>query len=431
VAPFKVGPDYIDPGYHQKATGRPSRNLDTWLTSAPKVQTIQARGSADADISVIEGVMGLFDGRAGGGDDGSTAEVALITGGAVVLVVDCARLARSLAPLLMGFDRFDERLLLAGVILNNVGSRSHGRMLRDAAREVGVTVLGEIPRDERLALGSRHLGLVPAAEQPDADAALEMMIEAVGGNVDIDALLDIAEAAPESQSSGALNAGSRPPVCGDAAPAVVSIAVARDEAFSFYYVDGLEALEAAGARLVYFSPLRDEGLPACDGVYLGGGFPEMFAAGLEANSPMRGSMAGAIRDGLPVYAECGGMVYLCRGVEVAGRRHEMVGAIDSEAQMTGRRQALGYVEARARRSNILMDAGERVRGHEFHWSTVRWQEDHLAYDCFSSKRPEVEPDGYSRGNLLASYVHIHFAGEHAAAARFVRACDPARERGGK
>jgi len=422
VAPFKVGPDYIDPGYHLRATGVPSRNLDTWLTSAKQVHAIYERGARNADIGVVEGVMGLFDGRAGGRDDGSTAEVAMITGGAVVLVVNCARLSRSLAPLLMGFDRFDERLELAGAILNNVGSRGHARMLKDAAREVGVPVLGEISRDERLSLGSRHLGLVPATEQPGADETLEIMIDAVGRSVDIDALLDIAGAPAALMDSTLASVHQQAAAAGN-----VSIAVARDEAFSFYYVDGLEALEAAGAKLVSFSPLKDDELPDCDGVYLGGGFPEVFAAGLEANAAMRRSMAAAAQDGRPIYAECGGMVYLCRGVEVDGRRFEMSGVIDSEAQMTGRRQALGYVEARARRSSIIMETGERVRGHEFHWSTVRWQDDHLAYDCFSNKRPEVEPDGYARGQILASYVHIHFAGEHGAAARFVRACSRARD----
>lgn len=449
VAPFKVGPDYIDPGYHQRATGVLSRNLDTWLTSPAVVSRIYARGAAGADIGVIEGVMGLFDGRAGGRDEGSTAEMARLTGAVVVLVADCARLGRSLAPLLTGFDRFDRSIDLAGVILNNVGSPGHARVLRDAAREAGVPVLGEIPRAEGITLGSRQLGLVPESELEAAGRKMESIIDHVGRNVDIEAVAAMAggagggsarDAGPlKNQGIPGAQTGSGPdrPAekmaaeggSGKAAPGpnhsggrCPRIAVARDEAFSFYYADGLEALEAAGAELVRFSPLRDEGLPACEGLYLGGGFPEVFAGQLEANSAMRRSVAAALRAGLPAYAECGGMVYLCRGVEVNGRRREMAGVIDSEARMTGRRQALGYVEARARVSNILMEAGERVRGHEFHWSRVKWQEDRLAYDCFSSKRPEVEQDGFCRGNLLASYVHIHFAGDHGAAARFVEAC---------
>ncbi|MHB1390062.1 MAG: cobyrinate a,c-diamide synthase [Thermoleophilia bacterium] len=416
VAPFKVGPDYIDPGFHARATGVASRNLDTWLTSPGAVRATFSRGAAGADISIVEGVMGLFDGRAGGGDEGSTAEAARLTSGAVVLVVNCAGMARSLAPLLWGFHHFNKEVSLAGTILNNVGSPGHARMLRDAAREAGVPVLGEIPRRSGMTLGSRHLGLVPAEESEDFDAMLERIIDHVGGNVDLQALAAIAAEPgmePETETVAA-------PVA-PAADAPV-IAVARDEAFSFYYVDSLEALEAAGARLRYFSPLRDAKLPVCDGLYLGGGFPEMFAGRLTENTGMRRSVAAAVAGGLPTYAECGGMVYLCRGVEVNGRRHEMTGAVESEARMTDRRQALGYVEARARRANILLDEGGRLRGHEFHWSTVEWRDEDLAYDCFSNSKPQVEHEGFSRGNLLATYVHTHFGGDHGGARRFTDAC---------
>lgn len=435
VAPFKVGPDYIDPGFHRQAAGIPSRNLDTWLTSPEAVCSIYRRGSAVADVSVVEGVMGLFDGRAGGRDQGSTAEAARIIGGAVVLVVNCASLARSLAPLIYGFDRFDESLRLAGVILNNVGSAAHARMLRDAAGEAGVPVLGEIPRTGNISLESRHLGLVPAGECDDSREKLEETAELVKKHVDLEALLALTKV-PGSQFSFSMlkdaecETWKQETGNPETRNSIARIAVAQDEAFSFYYVDSLEALEAAGAELVYFSPLRDDELPACDGLYLGGGFPEMFATELESNVSMRRSILQAARDGLPVYAECGGLVYLCRGVEVDGARRQMVGAIESEAMMTGRRQALGYVEAKARRQNILIESAGRIRGHQFHWSKVKWQEDHLAYDCFSSKRPEVEQDGYSRGNLLATYVHIHFAGNDGAAAeRFVGACVREKEVG--
>lgn len=433
VAPFKVGPDYIDPGYHRQAAGAPSRNLDTWLTSPEAVRSIYQRGAAVADVSVVEGVMGLFDGRAGGRDQGSTAEVARLIGGAVVLVVNCASLARSLAPLLYGFDKFDESLGLAGVILNNVGSTAHGRMLRDAAAEAGVPVLGEIPRTAGISLKSRHLGLVPPAECDDSREKLEETVELVKNHVDLEALLAIAGTSvchsEERSDEGSEILRTRFARAQDDKK-MARIAIAWDEAFSFYYVDSLEALEAEGAELVYFSPLRDGELPGCDGLYLGGGFPEMFAGELEANTSMRRSILQAVQGGLPVYAECGGLVYLCRGVEVEGVRRQMVGAIKSEAMMTGRRQALGYVEAKARRRNLLMEAGSAIRGHQFHWSKVEWQSEHLAYDCFSSKRPEVEPDGYCQDNLLATYVHVNFAGDDGAAAkRFVGACVRAKEVG--
>lgn len=451
VAPFKTGPDYIDPGYHLAVTGNSSRNLDTWLTSPEVALDIYKRSSSDADIAVIEGAMGLFDGRSGAGGQCSSAEIAILTESAVLLVVDCARMARSLAPLLAGFAAFDPRVNLAGTILNNVGSAGHGRVLEDAAREAGVPVLGVVPRRTDLELSSRHLGLVPAGERARSGAGgqagsgmerdgsggngreesleevLDRIVDHVKENVDIDALLKLRLGAGSAVDDS--GAGKLAPVRESAASASSSatapparLAVALDEAFSFYYMDSLEALEAAGAELVYFSPLRDEELPACDGLYLGGGYPEIFASELEANSSMRSSVAAAVGGGLPTYAECGGLVYLCESVEVDGARLGMSGVLPLTARMTGRRQALGYVEAVAKRRNLLLEAGQRVRGHEFHWSAVDWQDDHLAYDCFSSREPEPRFDGYAGGNLLASYVHLHFAGNTSAANRFIDAC---------
>lgn len=443
VAPFKTGPDYIDPSYHHAVTGVTSRNLDTWLTSGQVVKDIYARGSAGADVAVIEGAMGLFDGRAGGRDQCSTAEIALLTGGAVVLVVDCARQARSLAPVLAGFAAFDRRLKLAGAILNNVGSPSHARVLEDAAREAGVPVLGVLPRHADISLKSRHLGLVPAGEGETFREVLERIIDHVAANVDVDGLLALTQGRDLSVSgTSATPSGGGEHQASGANPATAirigvnavgrmkiraRLAVAMDAAFSFYYMDSLEALEAAGAELVYFSPLRDAELPACEGLYLGGGYPEMFADELEANTSMRTSVAAAIRNGLPAYAECGGLVYLCREVEINGERRRMAGALPLAARMAGYRQALGYVEARARRDNLLLSAGGRVRGHEFHWSAIDWQDDHLAYDCFSRRTAAGSPDGFCAGNLLTTYVHIHFAGNLTAAARFIDACSGINE----
>ena len=294
-------------------------------------------------------------------------------------------------------------------------------------------VLGLLPRNSGVRLPSRHLGLVPAAEHGAAGGDrdfVEAIISFIEENVDMDGLLNLAREpsgppAPvlELEEEGGDDLGS---ARAGAGAGIMRLAVARDEAFSFYYVDSLEALEAAGAELIFFSPLRDDRLPDCDGVYLGGGFPEMFAGRLEGNVSMRRSVAAAASGGVPVYAECGGLVYLCRGIEVDGQRHEMVGAVPLEARMTGRRQALGYVEARARSHNILLGAGNRIRGHQFHWSAIEWDQDHLAYDCFSSRQPVVEADGYIHGKLLATYVHIHFAGNPAAATSFITACVRAR-----
>ncbi|MDO8735813.1 MAG: cobyrinate a,c-diamide synthase [Thermoleophilia bacterium] len=435
VAPFKTGPDYIDPSYHLAVTGNPSRNLDTWLTSPEVAVEIFNRGSSGTDAAVIEGAMGLFDGRSGAGDQCSSAEIARLTDSAVLLVVDCSRMARSLAPLLAGYAAFDPRVHMAGTILNNVGSASHGRVLEDAAREAGVPVLGVVPRRPDLGLSSRHLGLVPAGERAGSSGGdqeetledvLEHIVDHIEENIDVEALLQLRLVPGGVSGSGAdmpVAAGeSAAPASGSVAVHRARLAVALDEAFSFYYIDSLEALAAAGAELVYFSPMRDEALPACDGLYLGGGYPEVHARELEANSSMRASVAAAVSDGLPTYAECGGLVYLCESVEVDGARHSMSGVLPMNARMTAHRQALGYVEAEARRGSLLLGPGERVRGHEFHWSVVEWREDRLAYDCFSSREPGPRPDGYAGGNLLATYVHLHFAGNTAAASRFIDAC---------
>lgn len=434
VAPFKTGPDYIDPSYHMAAAGAPSRNLDTWLTSREAVREIYARAAAGADVSIIEGAMGLFDGRAGAGNEGSTAEIAELLGGAVVLVADCSRLARSLAPLLAGFARFNGGVPLTGAILNNVGSPSHARMLEEAAREAGVPVLGMLPRRTDISLKSRHLGLVPAGEAAaesaagdggEIEAVLERIVAHVEEHVDLDGVLALAGAAGAAvEAKPGANSGDT--ILNSGVPRA-RLAVACDEAFSFYYMDSLEALEAAGARLVCFSPLRDSGLPACDGLYLGGGFPEVYAGELEANSAMRRSVASAVGAGLPVYAECGGLVYLCQGItDDGGRRREMAGALPMEARMTGTRQALGYVEATALKDSVLLDAGDRVRGHEFHWSAVAWSDADAAYSCFSAREQAHRREGFSAGNLLASYVHLHFAGNPEAAARLVAACTGAK-----
>ncbi len=466
VAPFKSGPDYIDPSYHRAVTGAVSHNLDTWLTSPAAVKDIYRQGSAGAGVAVIEGAMGLFDGRSGAGDQCSTAEVARQTGGAVILVVDCARLARSLAPVLAGFANFDATINIAGAILNNVGSQGHARALTEAAREAGMPVLGVLPRRDDISFKSRHLGLVPAAIRPcearkrgsdqmqgaaaeqgaapeqgaasrpgaaaggndELEEVLGRVIDHVSENVDIEAMLALTEADAESKDGSgedsnaeARHREARPHTCAGAKGGA-RIAVALDEAFSFYYEASLATLEAAGAELIFFSPLRDESLPDCDGLYLGGGFPEMFAAGLEANASMRGSVAAAARDALPIYAECGGLVYLCQEVQIDRVSHRLTGVLPLKARMTGRRQALGYVEATARRDNLLLAGGERVRGHEFHWSAIDWRDDALAYDCFSARESGGKAEGFSAGNILASYVHLHFAGNRRAAERFVGSC---------
>lgn len=421
VAPFKVGPDYIDPGFHRAACGADSRNLDTWLTAPAIAKSVYGQAAACADIAVIEGVMGLFDGRAGmpeGDDSGSTAEIARILEGSVILVVDCARMARSLAPLLSGFAAFDGHVRIEGAVLNNAGSAGHGRMLQSAAAEAGVPVVGVLPRNQDIGLPSRHLGLVPVEEAEMLTERVERLADYMEEYLDLDSLMSSIARAATAAGGPPEQMTAPPPPAADR----VRLAVARDEAFSFYYPDSLEALEEAGATLVNFSPLQDEKLPPCDGVLLGGGFPEVFARELEANTSMHASVAGAHARGIPIYAECGGMVYLCQTVEVDSRLRRMAGVIPATARMNSSRQALGYVEARALQGNILLRPGESIRGHEFHWSSVDWPGEGAAYEISTARGGPGTAQGFTEGNLLASFVHVNFRGNPAAARRFIAAC---------
>jgi len=416
VQPCKVGPDFIDPSLLSVAAGRPARNLDSWMLPHPTVVEVLARGAERAQVTVIEGMMGLYDGRGGAGDAGSTAEVARLLSAPVILVIDVGGSARSAAATALGFSAFDPRLNIAGVIANRAGGAAHIQTLRDALASSGVPLLGTLPWDERLRLPERHLGLVPAAEA-SPEAAIEALADAVAAYVDLDAVLRIARTAPPVVVHGPL---AFPPI---PAPAAVRIGVARDEAFSFYYHDALEMLEVYGAELIPLSPLHDEVLPDVDGLYLGGGFPEVHARDLAENTSMRRDVAAAIRAGMPVYAECGGMLYLSEAVVDGSRRAEMVGALAASARMHGRAVALNYVTVEAEADTLLLRAGESVRGHEFHWSTLEPSAPlPLAYRCTGGAGIEDGRDGVFTGTLLATYTHVHFAAMPEMAARFVEAC---------
>ncbi len=424
VAPFKVGPDFIDPGYHRLVCGRPSINLDGWICPPGFVRETFAHHTEGADIAVIEGVMGLFDGISGGSDQGSTAHIARITGSPVVLVVDAKSLARSVAALVRGFAGFDPRVRVAGVIFNNVASESHARILREAIETVDVEtrVLGLIPRDERLHIPSRHLGLLTADENPLSGDFLDHLAEVIKEHIDLGLLWGAATVSSanhelpfEDRISTSDNVKS-----GDLTP----IAVARDEAFCFVYEDNLRLLREAGAELVPFSPLRDERLPdGIGGIYLPGGYPEIFADALAENRTMKGEIRDAVDRGMPVYAECGGFIYLTEGV----RGHEgltpMVGIFLVATRMLPRRKALGYREVELASATILGPEGTVGRGHEFHYSEME------------EKPPSVErlyrvrksgadlgEEGYRYRNCLASYIHLHFGSNRGMAAAFVESC---------
>ncbi|AJE02417.1 cobyrinate a,c-diamide synthase [Geobacter pickeringii] len=423
VAPFKVGPDFIDPGYHRLVCGRPSVNVDGWMCDPAFVRETFGRHSRGADIAVIEGVMGLFDGIGGVSDEGSTAQIARLTGAPVVLVVDAKGLARSAAPLVKGFAEFDSEVRLAGVIFNGVGSENHGRILREAVESVNpeVRVLGCIPRDERLHIPSRHLGLMTAEENPLPAEFLDHLVDVVRGAVDLGMLWGVAipHGAPEA---------ARPTEAkGEAAPPV-RIAVARDAAFCFVYEDNLRLLEEAGGELVPFSPLADGGLPPdIAGIYLPGGYPELFADTLEANGEMRGAVRRAIEGEMPVYAECGGFIYLTRGVTDvhgdAATLHDFVGIFPVTTRMLPRRKALGYREVELVADSLMGPAGTVARGHEFHYSEMAPMPPEVERS-YQVRRAGVDLglEGYRYRNCLASYVHLHFGSAPGMAGAFVESC---------
>jgi len=417
VQPFKVGPDYIDSGYHTRAAGRASRNLDSFLLPHATLRAVFARAAARADVAVVEGVMGLFDGRSSADEEGSTAQVAKLIDAPVLVVIDVRAMARTAAALALGCVGMDPALRIAGFLLDRVGSDAHARSASEAIEAAtGLPVLGALPRDDALALPERHLGLVPAVESAPDDAFFARLAMLAEGHAALDRIWRIAGDAPPLPREEA--------VPGPVAPASrARIAIARDEAFHFYYEDALEVLAASGAELVPFSPLGDRGLPdGVQGLYVGGGFPEMHAAALAANRPMRDALVRAVRDGMPVYAECGGLMYLGRSLEdLDGRRHEMVGVIPADSVMHRRRLTLGYRTVSSLRATPLLRAGETVRGHEFHWSELArpLAPDRAAYRV--AERSDAL-EGYADGGVLGSYVHLHFAAHPAMARRFVESC---------
>jgi len=409
VQPFKVGPDYIDTSYHtQAAGGRPSRNLDLWLLPAPTMRALYARAGRAADLAVVEGVMGLYDGRLGGEGFASAAHVARELSLPIVLVVDAGKLSWSAGALVLGYRDFDPTVRIVGVILNRVGGPRHAAELIAAIEQrAHVPVLGWLPRVEELAVPERYLGLVPTTEGTGWDTFLDAAEAAVSRGVDLQRLVAIMDETPSDLAGTDTAAELFPsqPVRPRAA-----IAVARDRAFSFYYQDGLDLLEAWGAELVPFSPLADSVLPSgASAVYLGGGFPELFASEISGNTALLASLREAHQRGLPIYAECGGFMLLGRSlVDAAGRRHPMADIVPVDSTLAGTRLTIGYRDARAKMNTLLLDAGQTLRAHEFHWSAPEQglPEDNTAY-AVEGRQPEAE--GFARGQTLASYLHVHFA----------------------
>lgn len=405
VAGAKVGPDFIDPGYHSLACGRPPRNLDPWLCGAGAIAPLAARAAAGAGLLVVEGVMGLFDGAADG-TPSSTADVAALLDAPVLLVVDAAAMSTSVAAVVRGFRDHDPRLRLAGVVLNRVGSAGHEQLLREALAPLGLPVLGVLRRDDALVWQDRHLGLVPVAEQPDAvHASMARLAAAVAEGFDLAAVEAVARSAPPVPA-GPVRLPDRIGAC--------RIAVAAGPAFTFSYADNLEALVAAGAELVAFDPVTAPALPApVDGLIAGGGFPEVHGEALAANRPLLADVARRIGAGLPVWAECGGLLWL--GTELDGT--PMAGAVPTASRL-GDRLILGYREAVAMVATPIGPAGTTLRGHEFHYSTCEPGGGALRLTSRFASRL----DGFATPTMLATYLHHHAGGDPARVAGFVRTC---------
>jgi len=411
VGAAKVGPDFIDPGYHSLAVGRPSRNLDIWMSGADAIGPLAGRAGEGARILVIEGVMGLFDGAADGSPS-STADVAELLDAPVLLVVDAASMSQSVAALVHGFATYDSRIRIAGLILNRVGSPAHESMLRDALGPLDIAVLGVLQRDDRLRWRDRHLGLIPVAERAaEVSESIGLLSQLIAASCDIDAIARLAHTAPQ-RSTGAV---SLPEPVGDAP---VRIAVAAGPAFSFSYPDNLEALAAAGAELVPFDPCSANALPPrCLGLVAGGGFPEVYAEQLSANRPLLDDVRRQVTGGLTTWAECGGLLWLC--TELDGR--PMAAAVPTRAHMT-KRLTLGYRMATTTTDTPLGPAGTELRGHEFHYSVT-----HPPGDLFKLVgRHGATADGFGSSTMVASYLHTHLGARPDLAGRFVSHCTALR-----
>jgi len=449
VQPFKCGPDYVDPSYHERAAGRPCRNLDTWMLSDSQLLESFARACRDADIAVIEGVMGLYDGSDWHDERGSTAQIAKLLNAPVLLVFDISGSARSAAAAVLGYTHFDPAVAICGVVLNFAGSEGHAVGCAGAIQAAtSLPMLGWLPREMQLTIPERHLGLVPGGEQVDSDALIARMAAEVGARFDVGGIVAAARgaarvgagagvaagvAAGANAAAGADAAAGANAAADANAPADARlgprpiIAVARDQAFCFYYPENLELLYEAGAEIEFFSPLRGERpSPTAAGVYLGGGYPELHGPALASNTDLWRELQEVHARDRPIYAECGGFMVLTEGLtDAQGNTWPMAGLLPGLARMSGKLAALGYRHATALSSNLLVEAGESLRGHEFRYSS--WVRDcGAAGSCAAwdvqGTRGKVPDDavGYASGNLLASYLHVHFGQRRELAQRFVR-----------
>ncbi|MDD2211392.1 MAG: cobyrinate a,c-diamide synthase [Desulfitobacteriaceae bacterium] len=408
VQPFKVGPDYIDPAYHTYITGRYSRNLDGWMLDADAVAYLFYKNMAGADIAVIEGVMGLFDGAENGADNGSTAQIAKILRAPVVLVVDAGGMATSAAALVQGYHRFDPGLQLAGIVINNVGGEGHYCLVKETIENyTGIRVFGYLSKNAGIKWPERQLGLVPSGELADLKEKIQGLAALVEETVEVDALLKLAETWSQNPPAGKVYIPELYP------PNTVPVAVAYDEAFNFYYRDNLDLLIELGAEIRFFSPRTDRSLPeGVAGLILGGGFPEVFAAELQENISMKTSIKDALTAGVPYYAECGGLMYLAESlVDFQDNNFSMVGWLKGECRMTSRLQRFGYAYLELEQDCMWGEKGEKIRIHEFHHSQACFSAIPTVYSLTKQRRDRITQEwrcGFQQGNGIAGYAHLHF-----------------------
>ncbi|WP_444685790.1 cobyrinate a,c-diamide synthase [Alkalicoccus luteus] len=410
VQGFKCGPDYIDPSYHTALTGRPSRNLDSWMLERSQLLEVMQRGMEGADIGIIEGVMGFYDGKDPESNAGSTADISMLTDSPVLLVVNCAAMARSAAAVVKGFQLLDPNVPIKGVIANNVGSEGHAELIETAVQqECGIPVVGWLKQNPDVTLPERHLGLIPALERGELDGFFEQLADAVTASFDLEQIKELAEAPPLLVPS--------PSLFREPEKASVVTAVAKDEAFSFYYPENLELLEQAGSRIAFFSPLKGEPLPAdADGLYIGGGFPEEFTEQLAEEGTSAASISRAVENGMPVLAECGGFMYLTESItKPDGSVHPMLGLIPGKVTFTKRLAALGYRESTPDSSNALLTSP--AKGHEFRYST--YEPGHESPAWHLDGRFGSGPDGFASETITAGFVHLHFGSNPELAANWV------------
>lgn len=412
VQSFKVGPDYIDPMFHGYLTGRPCRNLDPVLTSETYVQQCFSCHAQTTECTLIEGVMGLFDGASGKDDTASTAHVARVLNVPVVLVLNCSSTSRSVAAIAHGYRTFDPRIQVVGVVLNRVGSDRHLELLTQALEPLNLPILGVLRRQDDITLPDRHLGLIPTAELKDLDAVVQRLAYLGEQCFDWGRLLPLLSTRPPASLKTSVAQESN---------TQVRLAIAQDEAFSFYYADNLDLLQQLGAELVPWSPIRDRTLPEnIQGLYFGGGFPEIFAEALAENKPAKQAVTAAIQAGTPTYAECGGLMYLCdRIIDFQERPYEMTGIFSATAVM-GTRLTLGYRQATALQDSCLVKKGDRLWGHEFHRSTLTEapQQPLVALQGYDTNQ-QFQSEGWQQYQVHAAYTHLHFGTQVHLAKRFL------------